>query len=174
MMRSTFGRLFNKNWVLAATMICGASVFASCSHDDNEVVVNFDPTEIQKQWYCETPTDEDDPVYEDEYYNRQVFVYEFFKDGTGYFEFYDLNDDKVVLSFSTRNYEGSFHYTISGNTITIKFDAEGTGGWKLTYADGKLTDMFPHTYAPSTPEQQAQTLKWCEEWDILNGDDVIE
>ena len=23
-MRSTFGRLFNKNWVLAATMICGA------------------------------------------------------------------------------------------------------------------------------------------------------
>ena len=38
MMRSTFGRLFNKNWVLAATMICGATVFTSCwSSEDNPV-----------------------------------------------------------------------------------------------------------------------------------------
>ena len=35
MMRSTFGRLFNKNWVLAATMICGASVFTSCSESSD-------------------------------------------------------------------------------------------------------------------------------------------
>ncbi len=35
MMRSTFGRLFNKNLVLAATMICGASVFTSCSESSD-------------------------------------------------------------------------------------------------------------------------------------------
>ena len=35
MMRSTFGRLFNKNWVLAATMICGATVFTSCSNSED-------------------------------------------------------------------------------------------------------------------------------------------
>ena len=35
MMRSTFGRLFNKNWVLAATLICGASVFTSCSESSD-------------------------------------------------------------------------------------------------------------------------------------------
>ena len=35
MMRSTFGRLFNKNWVLAATLVCGASVFTACSDDDD-------------------------------------------------------------------------------------------------------------------------------------------
>ena len=41
MMRSTFGRLFNKNWVLAATMICGASVFTSCSEgSDNPAPEN--------------------------------------------------------------------------------------------------------------------------------------
>ena len=34
-MRSTFGRLFNKNWMLAATMICGASVFTSCSESSD-------------------------------------------------------------------------------------------------------------------------------------------
>ena len=35
MMRSTFGRLFNKNWVLAATLICGATVFTSCSNSED-------------------------------------------------------------------------------------------------------------------------------------------
>ena len=34
-MRSTFGRLFNKNWVLAAIITCGASVFTSCTVSDN-------------------------------------------------------------------------------------------------------------------------------------------
>ena len=34
-MRSTFGRLFNKNLVLAATLICGASVFTSCSESSD-------------------------------------------------------------------------------------------------------------------------------------------
>ena len=35
MMRSTFGRLFNKNLVLAATLICGATVFTSCSNSED-------------------------------------------------------------------------------------------------------------------------------------------
>ena len=35
MMRSTFGRLFNRNWMLAATLICGASVFTSCSESSD-------------------------------------------------------------------------------------------------------------------------------------------
>ena len=35
-MRSTFGRLFNKNWMLAAILICGVSVFTACtSNKDN-------------------------------------------------------------------------------------------------------------------------------------------
>ncbi len=39
MMRSTFGRLFNKNWVLVATLcICGASAFTSCSNNDDNPV----------------------------------------------------------------------------------------------------------------------------------------
>ena len=36
MMHSTFGRLFNKNWVLVATLVCGASVFTSCSNDNSD------------------------------------------------------------------------------------------------------------------------------------------
>ena len=41
LMRSTFGRLFNKNWMLAATLICGASVFTSCTEgSDNPAPEN--------------------------------------------------------------------------------------------------------------------------------------
>ena len=41
LMRSTFGRLFNKNLMLAATMICGASVFTSCTEgSDNPAPEN--------------------------------------------------------------------------------------------------------------------------------------
>ena len=35
MMRSTFGHLFNKNLVLAAILICGATIFTSCTNEDN-------------------------------------------------------------------------------------------------------------------------------------------
>ena len=36
MMRSTFGRLFNKNWVMAAILTtCGASLLACSSNVDN-------------------------------------------------------------------------------------------------------------------------------------------
>ena len=39
MMCSTFGRLLCKNWLLAAILICGASVFTACTNDDNPAVV---------------------------------------------------------------------------------------------------------------------------------------
>ena len=35
----------------------------------------------------------------------------------------------------------------------------------LKYDNGRLRDIFPNTYVPSTPEQQAELLKWCQEWD---------
>ena len=51
-MRSTFGRLFNKNWVLAATLICGATVFTSCSNsEDNPVPEN---TKNRKEFIAHT------------------------------------------------------------------------------------------------------------------------
>jgi len=48
-MRSTFGRLFNKNWMLAGILICGASVFTACSSNEDSPV----SSEITKQ-YCPT------------------------------------------------------------------------------------------------------------------------
>ena len=155
-----------KHFLLAPMMIvAGAFAFMACSNNDNgSVAPELSPAEIQKQWICDYAEEGVDPLM-DEPYNRTVMAYEFFADGTGYFEFYTLYDDHLVRATATRNFDGDFTYTISGNTITIQFNGEGEGGWDLKYANGRLRDIFPNTYVPSTPEQQAELLKWCQEWD---------
>ena len=151
-----------KHFLLAPMMIvAGAFAFMACSNNDNgSVAPELSPAEIQKQWICDYAEEGVDPLM-DEPYNRTVMAYEFFADGTGYFEFYTLYDDHLVRATATRNFDGDFTYTISGNTITIQFNGEGEGGWDLKYANGRLRDIFPNTYVPSTPEQQAELLKWC-------------
>lgn len=155
-----------KHFLLAPMMIvAGAFAFMACSNNDNaSVAPEVSPAEIQKQWICDYAEEGIDPLM-DEPYNRTVMAYEFFADGTGYFEFYTLYDDHLVRATATRNFDGDFTYTISGNTITIQFNGEGEGGWDLKYANGRLRDIFPNTYVPSIPEQQAELLKWCQEWD---------
>ena len=50
-LRSTFGHLFNKNWVLAATLICGVSVFTACSSNDDNPAGQTDVSAISdKVW----------------------------------------------------------------------------------------------------------------------------
>ena len=58
-LRPTFGRLFNKNWVLAATLICGASVFTACSSTDDNPAGQTDVSAISdKVWaYSQTHPD---------------------------------------------------------------------------------------------------------------------
>ena len=53
-MRSTFGRLFNKNWMLAAILICGLTVLNSCAvKDDNPVQKPQTVEEKMKSLYGE-------------------------------------------------------------------------------------------------------------------------
>ena len=53
-MRSTFGRLFNKNWMLAALLICGLIVLNSCAvKDDNPVQKPQTAEEKMKSLYGE-------------------------------------------------------------------------------------------------------------------------
>ena len=53
-MRSTFGRLFNKNWMLAAILICGASVLASCSNSDDPVVTTKKCARVAVKYWLKT------------------------------------------------------------------------------------------------------------------------
>ena len=56
-LRPTFGRLFNKNWVLAATLICGASVFTACSSNDDNPAGQTDVSAISDKAVRLTRTD---------------------------------------------------------------------------------------------------------------------
>ena len=50
-MRSTFGRLLCKNWVLAATLVFGASVLTACtSNDDNSAVDDGLAEKVLGKW----------------------------------------------------------------------------------------------------------------------------
>ena len=157
------------NLLVIMIIVAGAFAFAACKDDNGNDESKLKPEEIQKQWFCDLAETPINPT--EDLYNHIVTAYEFFADGTGYFEFYDLLDDSLVMALSTRNFDGFFTYTIKGNIITIDYNKEGTNRLNLIYKDGLLTDYFPRTYAPSTPEQKAKLLKWCQEWDERVGKD---
>jgi hypothetical protein len=110
MMRSTFGRLFNKNWVLVATLcICGASAFTSCSNnDDNPVVDNSLAEKIVGKW-IHADTDGETVTTD------MKSVYTFTKNGSALKGFYSMSKtDSGVWA-----YRQETDLTISGNTITM-------------------------------------------------------
>jgi hypothetical protein len=109
-MRSTFGRLFNKNWVLAAFFICGASAFTSCSNnDDNPVVDNSLAEKIVGKW-IHADTD-GEAVTTD-----MKSVYTFTKDGGSALKgFYSMSKTESGVWA----YRQETDVTISGNTITM-------------------------------------------------------
>ena len=42
-LRTTFGHLFNKNWMMAAILVCATSVLTSCSDTTDNPVTENDP-----------------------------------------------------------------------------------------------------------------------------------
>ena len=110
MMRSTFGRLFNKNWVMAATLcICGASAFTSCSNnDDNPVVDNSLAEKIVGKW-IHADTDGETVTTD------MKSVYTFTKNGSALKGFYSMS----MAESGVWVYRQETDLTISGNTITM-------------------------------------------------------
>ena len=111
MMRSTFGRLFNKNWVLVATLcICGASAFTSCSNnDDNPVAGKSLAEKIVGKW-IHADTDGETVTTD------MKSVYTFTKDGGSALKgFYSIS----MTESGVWAYRQETDLTISGNTITM-------------------------------------------------------
>ena len=105
-------------------------------------------------------------------WNRVVEDYLFRADGTGYYECYALDGQKFVGAEMVRD-DGTFHYTISGNAVTITGDKNNTTQ-TLVYADGKLT-LQGKTMQKATAEQQTLIEQLYAEWQKANsgsgGDD---
>ena len=81
-------------WVLAATLICGTSVFTSCSsdNDDNPVPESGASGELVGKWY----SDVSGATYAAWTFGKAWQQTEFNADGTGTTSIYYLNNDDAV------------------------------------------------------------------------------
>ena len=120
-------------WVLAATLICGTSVFTSCSsdNDDNPVPESGASGELVGQWY----SDVSGATYAAWTFGKAWQQTEFNADGTGTTSIYYLNNDDAV---GRERY--SFTYTATDGVLTIDIAERNTKTTaRYTVSDGKLT-----------------------------------
>ena len=120
-------------WVLAATLICGTSVFTSCSsdNDDNPVPESGASGELVGQWY----SDVSGATYAAWTFGKAWQQTEFNADGTGTTTIYYLNNDDAV---GRERY--SFTYTAKEGVLTMDIAERNTKTTaRYTVSDGKLT-----------------------------------
>ena len=120
-------------WVLAAILICGTSVFNSCSsdNDDNTVPEPGANSELVGQWYSDVSGD----TYAAWTYGKAWQQTELKADGTGVTNIYYLNNDDAV---GRERY--SFTYTATDGVLTMDIAERNTKTTaRYTVSDGKLT-----------------------------------
>ena len=120
-------------WVLAAILISGASVFTSCSsdNDDNPSPESGANSELVGQWY----SDVSGATYAAWTYGKAWQQMEFNADGTGVTNIYYLNNDDAV---AREHY--SFTYTATDGLLTMDIAERNTKTTaRYTVSDGKLT-----------------------------------
>lgn len=155
-------------WILTVTLL----TFTSCSLPDNPAtdIPTEDHVNIVAQWITEYAEEGFDPLFETPY-NRVVEIYEFFDDGTGYYERYQFYDEHLVNVEIDRGETGLFTYTTSGKQVTITLDYWPDEPWQLTYSDNTLIDQQGHQFLQSTEEQRKQVLEWFTAWWGGSADD---
>ena len=122
-------------WVLAASLISGASVFTSCSsdNDDNPSPESGANSELVGQWY----SDVSGATYAAWTYGKAWQQMEFNADGTGTTSIYYLNNDDAV---GRERY--SFTYTAKEGVLTMDIAERNTKTTaRYAVSDGKLTMM---------------------------------
>ena len=119
-------------WVLAATLICGTSVFNSCSsdNDDNPVHKSEANGDLVGKWY----SDVSGATYAAWTFGKAWQQTEFNADGTGTTSIYYLNNDDAV---GRERY--SFTYTATDGVLTMDIAERNTKTTaRYTVSDGKL------------------------------------
>ena len=120
-------------WVLAATLICGASVFTSCAsdNDDNPATKPGANSQLVGQWYA----DVSGATYAAWTYGKAWQQTELKADGTGVTNIYYLNNDDAV---GREHY--SFTYTATDGLLTMDIAERNTKTTaRYAVSDGKLT-----------------------------------
>ena len=122
-------------WVLAAILVCGTSVFNSCSsdNDDNHFPESGASGELVGQWYSDVSGD----TYAAWTYGKAWQQTELKADGTGVTNIYYLDGDVAV---AREHY--SFTYTATDGLLTMDIAERNTKTTaRYAVSDGKLTMM---------------------------------
>ena len=120
-------------WVMAATLVCGTSVFTSCTsdNDDNPATKPGANSQLVGQWYA----DVSGATYAAWTYGKAWQQTELKADGTGVTNIYYLNNDDAV---GRERY--SFTYTATDGLLTMDIAERNTKTTaRYTMSDGKLT-----------------------------------
>lgn len=151
-------------WIISVALL---TLTACSSDDDDNKVQEITVQQLAGLWaadYAENKTEGD------LHWTRVVADYLFRADGTGYYECFLLDGENYVGAESARGEdgEGDFHYTISGNTVTITIDKTGEK-WTMTCADGKLSDPERTAFQKATTAQQTLVEQLYGEWQKANS-----
>ena len=120
-------------WVLAATLICGTSVFNSCSSDNDDNHVGASDELVVGQWYSDVSGD----TYAAWTYGKAWQQTELKADGTGVTNIYYLNNDDAV---GRERY--SFTYTATDGLLTMDIAERNTKTTaRYAVSEGKLLLM---------------------------------
>ena len=120
-------------WMFAAILVCGTSVFTSCSSDNDDTPVPEQGAsgELVGQWYSDVSGD----TYAAWTYGKAWQQTELKADGTGTTTIYYLNNDDAV---GRERY--SFTYTATDGVLTMDIAERNTKTTaRYTVSDGKLT-----------------------------------
>ena len=124
-------------WIITVALL---TLTACSSDDDGNKVQEITVQQLAGLWaadYAENKTEGD------LHWTRVVADYLFRADGTGYYECFLLDGDNYVGAESARGEdgEGDFHYTISGNTVTVTIDKTGEK-WTMTYQQTLVEQLY--------------------------------
>jgi len=170
-------------WVLAAALIIsGLGMLSSCEKFEE---ANHD---ILCQWICDR-AEEGISARTGLEYNRVVEVYEFFDNGTGYYECYLLNGDELLSANYVRGENGNFRYDVKGDLdlrstvakknahicldLTIFLLDRSWTPWTVRYADGLITDGEGGVFTPATEAQREQILQLYESRNVTGLSEKI-
>lgn len=182
-MKKTLVSMRIMQWVLAAALIIsGLGMLSSCEKFEE---ANHD---ILCQWICDR-AEEGISARTGLEYSRVVEVYEFFENGTGYYECYLLNGDELLSANYVRGENGNFRYDVEGGLdlrstvakknahicldLTIFLLDRSWTPWTVRYADGLITDGEGGVFTPATEAQREQILQLYENRNVAGLSEKI-
>lgn len=146
-----------KTWMLAAILICGTSVFTSCSDkEDNPASPDAGIVEKMTGVWANEEIESGISPNTGKPYDMIVCTYIITPDGIGLYDELYMKDNALVDKGYDRHFDGRFSYHEVEDGLLCAFSLTDQGF--LKYDNGRIIDLFeedhPYVFTRCTPEQE--------------------